>query len=371
MIDSPSDLEALLADLDGADVASIDTEMVWERTFYPKLGIIQVALVQDCCFLIDVPAVGDGLATLGPFLGAGHCVKILHDAVQDLTVLRRATGASSTSVFDTRIAAGFAGLSCRISLRDLVREVLGIDLEKTETRTDWLQRPLSPMQVEYAHGDVRYLIELRERLIEGARSRGLEPWLEEEMASLDDPDLYTERDPRCQFDRIKGSGKLNKWGLSVLRELAAWREHEAREQDRPRSRILADKTLLALSSRRPTTIDDLKQVRGFGESRIRRHGQGLIDAINAGLAVREEDCPPTLPRSRHDARVEECAAEAIRILEERSAQRGIDHELVATRSEVRQLMRRGPGASVDGLRLLRGWRREFLGKDLEEMAAAR
>ena len=368
MIDNARDLEALLADLDGADAAGIDTEMVWETTFYPRLGIIQVSLPPDRCFLIDVPAVGDGLAAMGAFLG-GSCVKILHDAVQDLTVLRRATGAYPAAVFDTRIAAGFAGLSCRISLRELLREVLDVELDKTETRTDWLQRPLSPMQVEYAHDDVRYLIELRQRLIERARSRGLESWLEEEMASLDGGDLYAERDPRCQYDRVKGSGKLNRRGLSVLRELAAWREHAAMAQDRPRNRILADKTLLALSSRRPTTVEALGKIRGFREQRVQRYGQGLIDAINAGLAVDEEDCPRTAPRSRYDARVEECAVEAIRILEERSAERGVDHELVATRTEVRQLMRRG-GASADGCRLLQGWRREFLGNDLEEMAAA-
>ena len=369
MIDSPGDLAALVADFDDAGVAGIDTEMVWERTFYPKLGVVQVALPPDRCFLIDVPAVGDALSTLGPFL-SGPEVKILHDAVQDLTVLKRATGASSKSVFDTRVAAGFAGLSCRISLRDLLSEVMSVELDKTETRTDWLQRPLSPMQIEYARGDVCFLVELRERLIERARSRGLELWLEEEMTSLDDPELYTERDPRSQYDRIKGSGKLNRRGLAVLRELAAWRDLMAREQDRPRSRILADKTLLTLSSLKPATADDLRKIKGFRESRIDRHGPALLAAISAGLALSEDECPQGTPRSRYDEGAEKRSAEAIRVLEERSAQRGIDHELVATRSEVRQLMRQSPTpASVNG-RLLRGWRREFLGNELEEMARA-
>lgn len=369
MIDNHGDLETLIVDLGDAAAAGVDTEMVWERTFYPKLGVIQIALPQDRSFLIDVPAVAAGLSALGPFLG-GSGVKILHDAVQDLTVLRRATGASSRSVFDTRVAAGFAGLSCRISLRDLLKEVLSIELEKTETRTDWLQRPLSAMQIEYARKDVCFLIELRERLLERARDRGLENWLEEEMASLNDPSLYEERDPRCQYDRIKGSGKLNRRGLAVLRELAAWRDEMARELDRPRSRILADKTLLTLSSLKPKTSDDLRKVRGFRDSRIERYGAGLLSAVQAGLAVREGDCPKAAPRSRYDERVDKRAAEAIRILERRSAERGIDHELVATRSEVRQLMRPNSPASADA-RLLQGWRREFLGNELEEMAQAR
>ncbi len=370
MIDNLGDLEALLSDLSEAGIAGIDTEMVWERTFYPKLGIIQVALPPDDCILIDVPAIGDGLSALGSFLGGPH-VKILHDAVQDLTVLRRATGASTKSVFDTRVAAGFAGLSCRISLRGLLQEVLSVELEKTETRTDWLQRPLSTMQIEYAKGDVCFLIELRERLLERARARGLELWLEEELASLDDAELYEERDPRCQYDRIKGSGKLNRRGLAVLRELAAWRDLVAREQDRPRSRVLADKTLLMLSSLKPRTADDLRKVKGFRENRVERYGAGLLSAVSAGLEVSDEDCPQSMPRSRYDERAEKRSAEAIKVLEERSAERGIDHELVATRSEVRQLMRgRGSGASVDG-KLLQGWRREFLGNELEEMAQAR
>lgn len=360
MIDGNNALRKMVGEARG--VAAVDTELVWERTFYPRLGVVQVALSRDECHLIDVPAIDD-LRPLGELLADGDVVKILHDAPQDLAILRSVTGASPRRIFDTQTAAGFAGLPSTISLRDLVLELLGIELHKSETRTDWMQRPLTATQIEYAEDDVRYLPEIRLLLLERAGERGARGWLEEEMGWLDRAEMYEERDPREQFRRVKGAGRLDPRQLAVLREVAAWRESEARAQDRPRGRVASDKLLMYLAQRQPQTVVELAEVRSFRRRDLERYGEGLLASVKAGLAVPEAECPVGPPRSRYDRGMEQRIDRALELLKEKSAAADIDHALVATRAEVVQVVREGNG-SADDRRLLQGWRAEFIGREL-------
>ena len=146
MIDTQQALVAFCQRAQEAECLALDTEFVWNRTYYPKLGVIQVGLSAEDCHLIDAPAIED-LTPLGQIISNPAIVKILHDAQQDLTILKRATGAHPHNVFDTRCAAGLAGMSSTSSLAELLENVVGVSLEKSETRTDWLQRPLSDEQV--------------------------------------------------------------------------------------------------------------------------------------------------------------------------------------------------------------------------------
>ncbi len=193
MIDTREALESLVERALTAECVALDTEFVWERTYYPRLGLVQVGFAEDDSALIDAAAFPD-LAPLGRVLAAPSVVKILHDAPQDLTILRRATGAYPKNIFDTRRAAGFVGLSATLSLGDLLRETLGVSLTKTEARTDWLRRPLSANQQTYAHDDVRFMPAARAELLARARQRHREAWLHEELAAYDDPALYKEKD---------------------------------------------------------------------------------------------------------------------------------------------------------------------------------
>jgi len=367
VIASTEGVEKLVDRAREAGCVAVDTELVWERTFYPRLGIVQLAFSQTETALIDAPA-ADDLGTLGEIIADPGIIKILHDAPQDLSILRLATGASPRAIFDTRIASGFAGLASTISLRDLLLEVLGVELHKTETRTDWLQRPLTPTQVEYAEDDVRYLPELRLRLLERARQQGVEAWLREELSLLNNPELYEERDPREQFRRVKGAGRLKRRGLAVLRELAAWREGQAREQDRPRGHIASDRLLLHLAERQPGTREEVAAVRSFRRRDVERYGPGILQAVAAGLAVPDEEWPEGPPRSRFDLTFEKRVRQAVAFIEEKSASRGIDPALVATRADVKALARNGE-AGAEGNRLLQGWRAELVGRELVEVAA--
>ena len=370
------DQDALREQIEAAWAAgqvAVDTEMVWERTFFPALGVVQLGLDRDRCTLVDTVALEGQLGDLGQLLADGQTQKILHDATQDLSILKRATGASPSNVFDTRAASGFAGLASTISLRDLLVELFDIELDKTETRTDWLQRPLVDKQIGYAEDDVRYLVEARDELRRRAEAAGYLAWLEEEMAGLDEPEIYQERDPREEFRRVKGYGKLRGRELSVLRELTVWREEAARTFDRSRGHIASDKLLLFLAQRQPSQSEELGEVRSFRRKEIDLYGEAILAAVDTGQTLPEDEWPTGPPRERHDRAFEDGVKEAMGYLRERSEAEGIDPALVATRAEVKQLLRDGCDGEVtdvNGNRLAGGWRRQLIGNDLLDRFAS-
>ncbi len=364
MIENKADMVERLDEARQLGRVAVDTELVWERTFYPALGVVQLGVSREGCYLLDAVALEGQLSPLGEMLADPDTVKILHDAVQDLTILRTATSASPANLFDTRIAAGFVGLTSTISLRDLLLDLVGIELDKTETRTDWLQRPLAETQVGYAEDDVRYLIDAYEELLRRAQAQDVEPWLQEEMAALNDPAIYQERDPREEFRRVKGYGKMRGLELAALRELTAWREKAARELDRPRGRVASDKLLLFLAQRQPTELDDLGEVRSFRRRDVESHGQDIVDAIGRALALDEGEWPSGPPRQRHDRELESRCRAAMERMREVAEDRGLDPGLVATRADVRGLVREGPEKEATLNRLTRGGRWGFVGEAL-------
>lgn len=373
MIDTAEGLQRLVTRILQMGSVAMDTEFFWERTFYPRLGVVQLGLSDGRCELVDAPAIGGfepgGLKPLAPLLGAPGVVKILHDAPQDLVILRRAAGAAPTNIFDTRCAAGFAGLSSTISLGNLLNELLDIELPKTETRADWLKRPLSPKQVRYAEDDVHYLHQVREELERRAAARGVDGWLREELAAMDDPALYEERDPRTQFTRLKGTGRLRPRELAVLRELAAWREETARRRDLPRGRVLADRTLVHLARIQPRTLKSLTSRGRVTPRTAGRSGQAILEAVEAGLEVDPTRCPPAMRHGRDSSVPGELVDRGLELVREQAASRGIDPALVAGRTELRDLLSAGSAALPEDHRLLRGWRAELAGRKLQRLGA--
>jgi ribonuclease D len=288
-ITAAAGLEALAARLLKAEAVAVDTEFFWERTYYPVLGLVQLA-TPDGCWLVDTVALAD-IRALGPVLADPAVAKLLHDAPQDLGILARATGAAPRNVFDTRLAAGFAGFSSTGSLQALLRDALGIELAKTETRSDWLRRPLSEGQLRYAAEDVVYLIRLRDTLLARCANATVRAWLDEELARLDDPALYGDRDPRLMYLRVKGGSRLDGRAFAVLREVAAWREDEARQRDWPRGHVLPDEMLVELAQRAPESCAALAAVPEFPRKMPEAVAVRLIDAVTRGLAVPEKEWP--------------------------------------------------------------------------------
>lgn len=361
MIETTEELREVCGAAVEAGLIGLDTEFVWERTYYPQLGVVQISIDNERCYLVDTVALED-FNPLADVLADDSVVKILHDSPQDLTILKRLTGASPKNVFDTRIAAGFVGLRASLSLQDLTKYILNMSLDKTETRTDWLKRPLSDKQVDYALDDVRYLPEIRDRIIERAERNGRLPWMEQELRLLDDPSTYEPRDPEEQYTRVKGVGRVSDRDLGTLQSLTAWRERVAKELDLPRRHVVSDEILVAVAKARPATIGKLRSIRAVQASVVDRYGHGLLEAVEAGKGRKVKALPrPNQSSPKDDVRVEFGLA----FVRGRAIDEGVDPALIGSRNDVRDAVLNGSENGVP--RLMSGWRKEFVGDDLQRV----
>jgi len=182
----------------------------------------------------------------------------------------------------------------------LVSQVVGVVLEKSETFTNWAQRPLTPQQLEYAVEDVRHLFTLHSRLHDRLKSLGRLEWVEEEFRRLQVSTGEESRSPQIRYQKIRGWEGLKPRARAVLRELAAWREQEAQKRDRPRGRVLRDDVLLEIARRMPASTQALGALRGFQPSQLERYGDAIVATIQRGLAVPEGDFPRAEKRPRID-----------------------------------------------------------------------
>jgi len=366
MIETADALQGLVAKIRNEPCMALDTEFVWERTFYARLGLVQVAIGSGSCFLLDPLSIGD-LAPLGDVLADPKITKILHDAPQDLMILKRATKSPVRTVFDTRIAAGFAGLSSFISLQKLVEVLLDVRLPKGHTRSNWLARPLAVKQLEYAVDDVRYLTRLAEALRRRAHESGVEQWMAAELAMLDDAEVYEEKVPERQYLRLSAASSLSPRGVAVLRELAAWREETARAVDKPRRNIADDTELVSMANALPRQHGDLSLCPKLETRTVKRYGHDLVAAVKRGLDVPEVDLPETPKRADLRRLGKDRVNNVVEQISKRAEERRIDPQLVASKSAVVLLLTEGPDASPEKHNLIRGWRSELLGDMLESM----
>lgn len=357
LITTAARLEEVSALLLTAEAVAVDTEFFWERTFYPILGLVQLAIRDGSCWLVDPLSIKD-LSALGPVMASPSVTKVLHDAPQDLGILARATGAIPRSIFDTRIASGFAGRGATTSLQTLLRDVCGIDLAKEETRSNWLQRPLRPNQLRYAADDVLHLLDLRDRLRAACASDTVREWLAEEMKRLDDPAFFQDRDPRLMYLRIKGSLRLHSGELAVLRELAAWREEEARKRDWPRGHVLPDSLLVTLAQRTPCSLETLTAISDMPRTMPSDVMADLLAAISRGLAVPAEECP----RPAGEGTKSSVKNRATRILAQLSTActaYNIDPVLVTARTELETFLNLQDQGATAEHPFVTGWRQTF------------
>lgn len=364
MIETASELEALVLQLGHTPCVAVDTEFVWERTFYARLGLIQLGTLEGACFLIDTVALTD-LSPLGKLLADPGVEKVLHDAPQDLMILRRATGVVPRNIFDSRLAAGFAGLSSEISLKNLLASLLDIQLPKGHTRADWMVRPLSGAQLEYAADDVRYLSRAATLLRKRAQDAGIEAWLNEELALLSDPAITEERPAAEAYRRIRAATRLNPRNLAALRELAAWREEEAKASDLPRQHVSEDAELLSIASVLPTRTPDFEKCRDLRRRTEQRHGPHLMAAVQRGLALPESEwpAPPVTPDERTLGK--ERVTAAVEQIRKMAEARSVDARVVGAKNDILMLLHEGVRATPGNHRLLRGWRAELLGDTLK------
>jgi ribonuclease D len=352
MITDLAGLEGLAQRLLLAPAVALDTEFLRERTYRAELCLLQLADA-DGPLCVDPLAVSD-LAPLRAAL-SGASVKVMHACRQDIEVLLPAVG-FVTPVFDTQIAAALTGMPAQIGYAELVRRVTGRELTKAHTRTDWSRRPLSAAQIDYALDDVRYLLPLREHLLEKLVHLGRMPWLEEELAALQNPSDYTIV-PDEAWLRIRSFKGLDPDRSRLAQSLAAWRERRADERNRPRGWILDDAVLRDIVVRVPRTLEELAGLPDMQPGFIKQSGAELLSLIEA--ARMPAVLPRTNSRGAPDALKTALLKKLSTVHQAVASELNLPPEILATRRELEQL--------ADGrqdVAVLAGWRREVIGQRL-------
>lgn len=352
-IDSDADLAGVVTTLCSEAEYGLDTEFVAERTYWPRLCLVQLSwpggIVLVDPLACDVTALAELLRT--------PATMITHAGGADLPIIERACGARPRALFDTQLAAGFVGLG-QPSLVSLVSAILDVRLDKGDQLTDWARRPLSDSARRYAAGDVAHLLALTSALRDRLRSLGREDWAMEECAVL----LTTptrDPDPAVAWWRVKGSRSLRGEQSCVAQSVVAWRERRAREQDLPARFVLSDLALTALVQRPPSTAEDVTRLRGAG-SLPKPVVAGILEAVAAGRAMdRSELRSP--PKHGDDSGLDAAAGILAGWAAQIASEAQVDARLLATREDVKALIN-GRSGRLDG-----GWRAAMVGDDLRAL----
>jgi ribonuclease D len=348
---------------------ALDTEFLRERTYRARLCLVQLA-TRDDIWLVDAAAQND-LTAVTELLSDPGIEVVVHAGKQDLQIFHDAFGVLPRNVFDVQVAAGFAGLGASLPYGRLVSEVLGVRLEKGESYTDWCTRPLTPAQLTYAADDVRYLLQAAEALKGRLTEMNRMGWVEEEMAALQTDSSYAS-DPGDAWRRVGGRGSLTGRQAAVLKEVAQWREEAAARRDLPRGWIVKDVTLVEIARRAPSSIGQLKSVRGLNPREAERSGPALLAAIERGKRA-EPVLTEKGPARGVQHRVRALAGIADAVIKARSDQAGVAAEFVATRDELEAVL---VDVLTDSLHvadhaLLSGWRRELAGRSILALVQGR
>ena len=361
-ITSADALRGLCEQLRDSPRLALDTEFVGEDSFVPKLELIQVATEQAAA-IIDFPAVlsDGGLDEFWELVCDEGVQKVVHAGRQDLDLFAVHAGQIPKPFFDTQIAAAMVGFGPQVAYANLVQRVHGRRLDKAHTFTNWSARPLSQDQLAYALEDVTFLLAIHDHLHSKLSKLGRLPWVHEEFARLEGAVGEARREPHERFQRIRGWDQLKPKSAAVLRDLAAWREGEARRRNVPRSRVVRDEVLLQLARHPPRQQDDLRKVRGLHSSEIDRNGESIFATIQAALSL-PPSAWPVLSKERKPEPEFNGVVELLQaIVKARAQEEEIAPTMLTTTADLQELVdAKSDRGSLD-LPVLKGWRRVLVG----------
>ena len=355
-------LESLCHSLRQSPRLALDTEFVGEDTFIPRLELIQVATATTAA-VIDFPAV-QASGSLGVFwdlICDAKIEKIVHAGRQDLDLFATHAGQIPKPFFDTQIAAAMVGYGAQVAYANLVQRLHGTKLAKAHTFTNWSARPLSDDQIAYALEDVEFLLSIHTHLQDRLSTLGRSEWVSEEFARLETAVGEKSREPQERYQRIRGWDTLKPKGAAVLRELAAWREAEARRRNVPRGRVMRDEVLLQLARHPPKSINELRGLRGVHCSEVDRQGGQLLAAITSALALPPSTWPEVPSERKPDPESTGIVELLQAVLKARAAEEGIAPTMLATSADLQILVEAKQNRTALDVPILRGWRRELAG----------
>lgn len=356
-VTSDQQLQDLSAELSRASLA-IDTEFTRRTTYYAKLALIQIAS-DERRVLIDPLKIDDWQPLKDLFASAE--IHIFHAALEDLEVFRTELGSLPEPLFDTQIAAAFCGLGDSLSYAALVELLHKVQLEKGETTSDWMRRPLSDSQVGYALDDVEWLQQTHAELLEQLEKTDKLKWMQAYCQKTIE-NMRQELDPDLAYLKLKGAWRLSPEQLNIAAHLCKWREISARSLDKPKSWIIKDQVILEVSKRAPENASELQHRAGLAPESVRRYGRQLLTEIETAHAEAEEVTPPPQP-------IDSSQRKQLKMLQQRveglAQEMQMANRLIASKSDLEGLIRwQAQQANQPMPSMLQDWRAETFAPEL-------
>jgi ribonuclease D len=358
MITDTEALKALCDRLSNEAFITVDTEFMREKTYWPKLCLVQLGGATEAV-CVDVLADGIDLYPLYDLMANESVLKVFHAARQDVEIFVKLTGQTPSPLFDSQVAAMVCGFGESVGYETLVNTICRKNLDKGSRFTDWSKRPLTERQVTYALGDVTYLREIYLYLSEKLETTNRSVWLKQEMELLTDVNTYLV-DPDLVWKRLKAKTKSSKV-LAILREVAAWREREAQKKDMPRNRVIRDDAIIDIAHQGPTDIKALERVRGMNSAIANgRYGREIIEAIKKALDMNPDDYPKASVKKDLPKGLGPVIDLLKVLLKYKSEKNDVAQKLIANVKDLEQIAAYGEDADVPAMK---GWRFEIFGQD--------
>lgn len=363
-ISSDCALKEFVAPLDGCDVLAIDTEFLREKTYYPQLCLLQLA-TRDMNAIVDPIAIGD-LTPLVPILTDPAVVKVFHAGSQDREILFQACGVAAAPVFDTQLAAAFLGFPQQVGYAPLVLSYCDVALPKTDSLTDWSQRPLTAGQLDYALDDVLYLPRIYDEMTARLDELGRREWLDEDFEEMGKAETYR-IDPNAMWKKVRRVSSLTTRQLVCARALADWREREAQRRNLPRKWVLSDEFIVEVARRQPKSVNDLYKVRGVQKYIRQRSAEELVATFKKDLS----DDPSTWPTRRRKKGISRDVDATVDLMNTvmhiRAKENLIAPQMLGGRDDLESIA----GGYPEDTELTKGWRYDVVGRELQEVLAGK
>ena len=362
-IDTDAGLMELCDRLRGQSVLALDTEFLREKTYRAQLCLLQVA-AEGVVACVDPLAINN-LDPLLDIIYDTSVIKVMHSARQDMEIFYDIRGELPRPLFDSQTAATLLGYGEQVGYANLVKGMLGVELDKMHTRTDWTQRPLDEAQIEYAADDVRYLFIMYPQQVKILEAKNRLDWLQEDFDELTNILTYSPPEETL-WKRVKGRQKLKGVQLAILRDLAVWREDQAKKTNRPRRWVLKDDVMVDISRFAPGDIAGLEKIRGLENKTILNHGAALLAAIKQGQNSSKENWPKKIEGRRLSQAQDALVDVLMAVLRARGAEHEVSPALLANRKGLENLILGQTDNPV-----LHGWRAELAGHDLQAVLSGK
>lgn len=356
-IATTNELELFVSQIAQESFVAIDTEFLRETTYWPVLGLIQLA-TPSASALIDPCAPGLALDTFFELMQRSDIVKVFHAAYQDIEIIYHLSGRLPRTIFDTQIAAMVLGYGESVSYEQLVAKLLKINLDKSLQYTNWLHRPLSERQKEYALADVTYLCDVYLNIKKQLQKAQREEWIKEEMALLTEESLY-KKAPEQSYKRIKG--RFKPLEFLIVKKLAAWRESHAQTKNLARRRVLKDEVILEVASQKPKTEKEFLNLRSVRHPSQNKYCAEILQLVREALETPQTEWPKMV-HPQNLSEDQQAYLELAKLLVKLVAyQNKIAPKLLTNSVELTKLIH---GEELEALPVLHGWRKKLVGEKL-------